>query len=504
MSQDISAKLAAKDVNGRGLYQDRQFGLPLPLPPVAGRLMMPPQGVMSVGAITRTYRTSHPVRRPTTLVRLMWVNSGFSGQLINPFTLTASIQGIPASSTNTNTITTIQLKFNGATSIVVPANGYAISDPIWLRMKPKDGAFFLVRTCCASESASNNWPNGMSMTSAYDGQSDGDQTMNSSATFTSGGLGYHPSLICSYLPGGEKSYLGAGDSIMDGAGDRVNNRGFFEMFIADKSISGNRAAVPGERGSLNITRMQNRWQYSQAATHVLWEHGTNDIFGGDSLSTVQSTSIEAWAIYKQLGKKVIQSTILPVTTSTDTWRTVSGQTVKAQESVRVAFNIWLRQGAPCIVDGDYVTPTTQGTLNAVPCPYLDGIVDVCKPVEVNSSNVLTENGGFWKSGLVLKTGTVTSAAIKNLVDSNGGFNSINPGVGGAMVVITSGTGSGQANLIDGNQSNTQLNMQANWGVTPDSTSAYQIIDIPTPDGLHPSSNSHRRISWLLGDEYEGW
>jgi hypothetical protein len=47
-----------------------------------------------------------------------------------------------------------------------------------------------------------------------------------------------------------------------------------------------------------------------------------------------------WMTYFNAGKKVFQCTYTPITTSTDSWTTVNGQTVVASESVRVQLNNW--------------------------------------------------------------------------------------------------------------------------------------------------------------------
>lgn len=501
--KDISEKIAAKDIFGRGLskndFTDNQklklisTSFPLSDQPVAGRLVMPQQGFYSAVNPTLTYRSMHLLTNESSLVRLQWVNSSFDGTVLNPFVLTASIQYCPLGSTNPSTVSLITLTFGGQSSITIPNKGYAINDPIWLPAVPGGGGFFLVRTCCSSTFSSNNWPRGLFLSGGYNGVATGDQTANISAVFSSAGVGYAPSLIVS--PSDDTfSICGAGDSIMDGSADRVNNRGYFGMFIEDNKLSGNRAAVPGERVSSAVVRWTNRWIYSQASTHVLCEYGTNDIYSGDTLEVVQANSISFWRHHKLMKKKVMQTTIIPRNTSSNFWKDVQGQAVASQESVRVAFNNWLRAGAPCIVNGYSVIPTAANEVNAVKCPFLDYTVDICSVVEVNTENVLTVNGGFWKSPGRTKTGNVTSATSNTLTDSSGGFAAIKPS--GGLVSIVSGLGEGQNILIDGNPSgsDTQINLLTNFTTVPNSTSVYEIWDVPTPDGVHPSTNTHSVIA----------
>ena len=71
-------------------------------------------------------------------------------------------------------------------------------------------------------------------------------------------------------------------------------------------------------------------------------------------------------------KAVFLATLPPVTTSTDSWATVSNQTVSGGNAVRIAVNDWER---------------------TIPAPY-SGVIDIASAIEVNSSNALTVDGGF--------------------------------------------------------------------------------------------------------------
>lgn len=83
-------------------------------------------------------------------------------------------------------------------------------------------------------------------------------------------------------------------------------------------------------------------------THLLCEHGANDV-STDQLGTVQSNAIKYWTMMRDAGIGAIyQTTTLPQTTSTDGFATVENQTPKATEPVRLAWNRWLRDGAPTI------------------------------------------------------------------------------------------------------------------------------------------------------------
>jgi hypothetical protein len=492
-----------------------QDGFPMSWAPCAGKLVMPEQLFYTGSESTITYRSVHLCTLPTTVIRLMWHNVANSGVAGNPFTLTASIQGVPTTGTNIGSVALKQITFNGNASVVVPDKGYVISDPIWLNLKPTAGAYFLVRSAITSAAANgqNKWPVGPVLAGGNNGIVNGtDETMNLSATFVSGSTGVAPSLITTPQIGKLTSFLGSGDSIMDGSNDVTTNRGYFGMFIENNLLSGNRIAVPGEQLNFVVgaaDMIKHRWVHGQAATHVINSYGTNDIYAGLlSLAAIQANLITWWSYWTLMGKKVIQTTILPRTTSTDSWRTVANQSVingSGQETIRVALNQWLRAGAPCTVSGFAVTAVAVGTPGAVPCPYLSQVADLCSIVEVNASNVLTQDGGRWMVGGVLRSATATGGSTSTILDTAGNFASIP--VVGTMVYITGGTGSGQARWVVGNPSgsNTQLNTTPNWTTAPDATSTYQIIDVTTSDGIHPVTAAHILFSTYLTSQFlPGW
>jgi hypothetical protein len=157
--------------------------------------------------------------------------------------------------------------------------------------------------------------------------------------------------------------------------------------------------------------------------NIVCNYGTNDLGNGDSLSTIQANLIAFWSLWP--GKFVFQQTIDPRTTSTDTWMTTANQTQQSFESVRQALNTWLRAGAP-MVSGAAVAVGTAGAITAGnPAHPLVGIQDTAAAIEVNASNVLTLNGGYW-----MVNGTA------NWPTSDGTHNSINTSLLKAAVVNT--------------------------------------------------------------------
>lgn len=76
-------------------------------------------------------------------------------------------------------------------------------------------------------------------------------------------------------------------------------------------------------------------------TDVVCEYGINDVnLAG---RTAVATEVDLAAIYALFPtKRVWQSTISPVSTSTDAWATVANQTTAATNAQRTALNDWIR------------------------------------------------------------------------------------------------------------------------------------------------------------------
>ncbi|WOJ88068.1 SGNH/GDSL hydrolase family protein [Methylocapsa polymorpha] len=134
-----------------------------------------------------------------------------------------------------------------------------------------------------------------------------------------------------------------------------------------------------------------------AILHML----TNDLSTA-SITTLAQAQVLLLQWVKAYGHKtnrVAICTILPRTTSTDTWATQTNQTVSSWESVRVQINNWLRDqtstGAVAYLNANQNVTTVIQT------------IDVCPAIEVNSSGSTlslssngqqtTGTGGFWKT-----------------------------------------------------------------------------------------------------------
>lgn len=190
-----------------------------------------------------------------------------------------------------------------------------------------------------------------------------------------------------------------GDSIPSGTGDTSNLTtgalGFVERGL--DSVNGN--TVP----SLNMS--EGSWKYQYATidtsprirafwpfvTHLLIELGTNDVAAGTSLSTVQTYLTNmvtaARATMSPYGKplKIAVSTLMPRTTSTDSWATAANQTPVAGFTiggVRDQYNAWLVTQVGTLIDAvvdvniyieDQANPSKWLTNGAANYPTTDGV-----------------------------------------------------------------------------------------------------------------------------------
>lgn len=103
------------------------------------------------------------------------------------------------------------------------------------------------------------------------------------------------------------------------------------------------------------------WQAERRAltrwsTNAVWQYGINDLYistGAKTAAAMKAMLLRFCALMARADVPVFATTMTPYTTSTDSWATVVNQTLKdaAVEVHRVAYNDWLRDGAPVNADG---------------------------------------------------------------------------------------------------------------------------------------------------------
>ncbi|EJN14746.1 hypothetical protein PMI42_01720 [Bradyrhizobium sp. YR681] len=224
---------------------------------------------------------------------------------------------------------------------------------------------------------------------------------------------FHPALVLGST--NKTVWWGIGDSIMAGVndqgGDPSGGRGLLGRSMAALGPTLN-YGVPGDRASLyavgaNTTSRMALAALGGATTAVL-QLGVNDFFSGsrttDQVLTDRAT-IRAAVKVAVPGIKVIDTTITPVTTSTDGWATTTNQTVSnaGNNNSRAAFNDFLRGVV------SYSALCTETTSNAV-------LACGAPPNATNPMPVTSTAPGMRVTGTGI-TGT-TTVSVANLVTGN--------------------------------------------------------------------------------------
>jgi lysophospholipase L1-like esterase len=311
--------------------------------------------------------------------------------------------------------------FAGKRDVVIEPGGFVSSDPIAFDFTA--GQVIYTKTFVGG----GRWPlqgspNGMTVTAwgegcdAANSTSQPDKTMSGTIT-ANNAAGYSP-----YVLTGEPFATGTrcvglvGDSIASGLGDYSGagtappdaGRGFVRRAL-NNTIPYVSIAASGE----NVRDLHNiRDAVIRGCSSFVVDTGINDVNGAIALATIQLNMLARWTTYARYGAPVYQTTLTPITTSTDVWATTTNQTVTANESLRVSVNTWIRAGAP-------IDPTTKaavavGTSGALTAGNtghpLAGYFDVADTVET------ARNSGIWKVGSVY---TVDNAGIHPVYTGHG-------------------------------------------------------------------------------------
>ncbi len=440
----------------------------------------------------RTYRNEYYFPQYTYDCRIIFTNAYYTTGLVqtgpgNSVTLTSGFEY------NGNTV---QVTFNGQTSINVPNGGEVVSDPIPMDIPARSFAYTRhALTVTGGQFWGTPVLGGAASTFSNNGS---DLTTGTGALANSGNgtnISFVSGITGSTYPKTSGSVFIAGNSIAAGTGDNYGHIQNIpiEGFIARALAGSNQtvspfdattpysfvfAPVPGSTIAewVNPSNAPSLLRSMSGNDYSICELGRNDITAnGSTFAQMQVLLQQLWSQFAARGIPVYQTTLPPLTSSTNNWRDVSAQTVNGTEAVRLSVNAYIR---------------------TTPAP-LSGYIEVANTVEVNASNVLTQNGGFWiirtPGGVV--TGTATSGTNTTLTDTTKTWtaNQFGPLGSNYAVAITGGTGVGQALLIESNTTNT-LTFNGSFSTAPDSTSTYWIYDAPTLDGNHGSPNSHAAMS----------
>lgn len=138
-----------------------------------------------------------------------------------------------------------------------------------------------------------------------------------------------------------------GDSIAEGASS-IPGQGFIGLAATQQGISFHNAGIPGATLT-NITKYNPIWPLlADYVDDIVLHMLTNDLALSviTTLSGAQTLVGQYVKSVSRSSNKIIIDTILPRTTSSDSWATTANQTLPAWETLRVSINNWLRDRGP--------------------------------------------------------------------------------------------------------------------------------------------------------------
>lgn len=205
-------------------------------------------------------------------------------------------------------------------------------------------------------------------------------------------------LMVAGIGAGNSAVALIGDSIVYGLQDSDTTwgylRGMFAAALEDSQTPHIRLAQSGSE-ALQFLAVNAPLRLAVAArcTAAICDLGVNDItLQSGVTANVQAQLVALWQALDQRGIQVWQTTVMPSTTSTDSFATKVNQSVNgAFNTCRQAVNAWLRGGATYTINGQSVSVGN-------PLHPLTGVMDFSPYVEDPGDNTrwLTNgSGSFW-------------------------------------------------------------------------------------------------------------
>lgn len=471
-------------------------------------------------ATAGTARNCFTMGMAVSAITAEWGHSYVSGSPIidtdpaGPISFNASLEIISTSNPNLNAGDIYRLTFGGRTSATLDPGGNIIADPLALFLYAGDK--IAIRTFLASGTAyylRQTLPaatNGGGFTATTDLTAPG-----SAAVSTSGANNvYGPMSILGQSVSLAPSTLGVGDSIMNGSGDGGWSP-FGSIATAQEWYMGGgfaARALYGKGGFLNIGTSADEAQWlvaggarrlmgARRCTSAILEPGINDFFIGNVTAVAHQTNLLLLGntVRNQGISKVFVTTITPQTTSTDGWATVANQTVRSQESVRVAHNTWVRAGCP--IDPTTFAPVAAGTFGALLMGSfghpITGFFDTASKVES------ALNSGKWLPCQRVCTGSAVTTSPSFITSTDANFVNTARSAGGDLgaAVILMGAGAAGAvavGWVSAVTSTTQVTVTSNATVIQTNVTNTQLnVGVMTKDGLHGSTEGHARMSTAI-------
>lgn len=320
----------------------------------------------------------------------------------------------------------IPLTFATQATVSIPIDKFAVSDPIAIDLPTPGTAVFIV-TYVSVGTLGQKWP-----MAKYGYATDSEGTHNdvddtASTTGITTGLGngyvYGPSAMLGQPAGtyNRPRIACVGDSIMRGAQGQTPFSETYGLHVISplKDYIAHNVAAYGENASqwAPSAGHYKRAPFLDGCTTAICEYGINDCKTPSmTLATLQANNLRIWTELANRGMRVIQTTITPYTTSTDSFATVANQTLGASpydNNIRTGYNDWLRDGAP--IDATTKAAVAVGTSSNV---LRAGAVGhpLYTYFEVADTVESSRNSGKWKVD-----GTPNKYTLDGIHPTNNGY-----------------------------------------------------------------------------------
>ena len=171
-------------------------------------------------------------------------------------------------------------------------------------------------------------------------------------------------VLADYVPSTTPRVAVIGDSIAAGQGDTTY--GGFVLRAIYGVLPHMRVAVSGSRVQhfIDPNLGRRRGRLTRGCNVAISNFGTNDIYTDSrTLAQVQADCLALWTWAVARGMPVYQTTLLPQSSTTDSYATLGNQTTRTGNTTRVSFNNWVRAGAP--IDSTTKAAVAVGTSGAL-------------------------------------------------------------------------------------------------------------------------------------------
>lgn len=224
-------------------------------------------------------------------------------------------------------------------------------------------------------------------------------------------------LMISGQTGANASVYLVGDSVMYGYTDTDTSwgyqRGSFAAAMEDTQTPYLRAAQTGSQALQFLpANSPLRTALASRCSAAVCNLGVNDItLCSGVAATVEANLVALWTSLDSQGLRVYQTTIMPSTTSSDSWATKANQTVNSTfNTCRQAVNAWLRAGATTTINGLSVSIGN-------PMHPLTGLIDYSLYGEdpTDSSRWLTNGSANYYTSDGIHPSPAAYAALENQI-----------------------------------------------------------------------------------------